>query len=71
MTEVAVSKVESNIPSEAQKPAAPQAPLEERIRIRAYELCLARNCEPGHADDDWFQAETELAEKPAGAPKDA
>ncbi|MCA1792232.1 MAG: DUF2934 domain-containing protein, partial [Thioalkalivibrio sp.] len=25
---------------------------EEEIRVRAYELFLGRNCEPGHAHDD-------------------
>lgn len=30
------------------------------IRSRAYNLFLERNCEPGHADDDWFRAESEI-----------
>lgn len=33
---------------------------EDEVRIRAYELFLERDCEPGHADDDWFRAESEI-----------
>jgi predicted small metal-binding protein len=35
--------------------------LEERIRARAYELYEQRGRQQGHALEDWFQAETELA----------
>jgi hypothetical protein len=37
--------------------------LEERIRLRAYELYEARSREDGHDLDDWLQAEGELTEK--------
>jgi hypothetical protein len=37
--------------------------LEERIRIRAYELYEQRGKGNGHALDDWLQAEAELAER--------
>jgi hypothetical protein len=57
--------VTKTTPAEAQKSAAQQPLLEERIRIRAYELFLARNREPGRENDDWFQAEAEVAQKPA------
>jgi hypothetical protein len=35
--------------------------LEERIRVRAYELYEQRGKRDGHALDDWLQAEAELA----------
>ena len=60
------------------KPAAPRArkatarrstssaaavlPTEEEIRLRAYEIFLARGCQPGQAIQDWLQAERELTE---------
>lgn len=34
--------------------------LEERIRLRAYELYEARDREDGHGLDDWLQAEAEF-----------
>jgi hypothetical protein len=30
------------------------------VAHRAYDLYLARDCEPGHDVDDWLQAEREL-----------
>ena len=42
---------------------------EDAIRVRAYELFLERNCEPGHEHDDWFRAESELRQRqPQGRP---
>jgi Protein of unknown function (DUF2934) len=42
-------------------PAAPPEPmLEQAIRQRAYELYINRAMAPGHALDDWLQAEAEL-----------
>lgn len=35
-------------------------PTEEQIRMRAYEIHLARNGNPGSELDDWLQAESEL-----------
>jgi len=32
----------------------------EEVRFRAYQLYISRNREPGHALDDWLQAEREL-----------
>ena len=40
--------------------APPQPMLEQAIRQRAYELCIKRGMAPGHALDDWLQAEAEL-----------
>jgi len=34
--------------------------LEQAIRQRAYELYVARSKTPGHALDDWLQAEAEF-----------
>ena len=33
---------------------------EERIRVRAYELFLARNGASGDAEGDWFRAAAEI-----------
>ena len=42
-------------------PSAPPEPMIERaIRQRAYELYIKRGMAPGHALDDWLQAEAEL-----------
>ena len=38
-----------------------EIPMEERIRLRAYELYLRRGGEDGSDIDDWLQAETEMA----------
>jgi hypothetical protein len=46
-------------------PTSPaQAPMRNGrdIARRAYELYLARGCEPGHDVADWLQAERELHE---------
>jgi Protein of unknown function (DUF2934). len=32
----------------------------EEIARRAYEIWLQRGCSPGHAQEDWLQAEREL-----------
>ena len=37
--------------------------IEERIRVRAYELYEERGKSDGHAFDDWLQAEAELTER--------
>ncbi len=36
-------------------------PLEERIRMRAYQLYVDRGNESGSEMDDWLQAEEEIA----------
>jgi len=41
-----------------------QLPTEAEIRRRALEIFLARGQRPGHAIDDWLQAEYELAQLP-------
>ena len=35
-------------------------PLEERIRLRAYELYVQRGSESGSEFEDWLQAEEEI-----------
>jgi hypothetical protein len=44
-----------------QKPESANIPVQERIRQRAYDLYLQRGGADGSADDDWLQAETEMA----------
>jgi hypothetical protein len=42
-------------------PTAPPEPmLEQAIRQLAYELYIKRGMAPGHALDDWLQAEAKL-----------
>ena len=41
---------------------------EEIIRLHAYQLFQKRGCEPGHALEDWLQAEAEvMGMKPAAS----
>ena len=42
------------------QPPGWQAPTEQEIRRRAYELYLERERESGGALDDWLEAEAEL-----------
>jgi hypothetical protein len=37
-----------------------QLPLEERVKMRAYELYVLRGNESGSEMDDWLQAEDEV-----------
>jgi len=37
-----------------------RAPSPEDIRVRAYEIYLARGAQPGREAEDWAQAELEL-----------
>ena len=41
----------------------PESSLEERIRIRAYELYMERGCVSGNEIEDWLQAEQTLRAK--------
>ena len=47
-------------PLEPSEASGPNAPLEEEIRRRAYEIYLGRGQQPGTELDDWLQAEQEL-----------
>ena len=42
------------------RPARRVSLIDTDIAHRAYDLYLARGCEPGHAVDDWVQAEREM-----------
>lgn len=42
---------------------ARRPPSDDEIRLRAYEIYLARGCTPGHEVEDWVQAERELRER--------
>jgi hypothetical protein len=42
----------------------PPEVLQERIQKRAYELYEARGATPGHALEDWTQAEVEILREP-------
>ena len=44
----------------ATKSARETLPLEEQIRVRAYELYVQRGNESGSELDDWLQAESEI-----------
>jgi hypothetical protein len=39
-------------------------PTDQQINARAYQIYLARGCQPGHEVDDWLQAEYELRQLP-------
>ena len=39
---------------------AAEADREEQIRVRAYELYVARGSEDGHDMEDWLEAEAEI-----------
>lgn len=38
-----------------------RTPGRDEIERKAYEIYEQRGCEEGHAEDDWFEAERELA----------
>lgn len=40
------------------------APTPEQIRVRAYEIFLARGAAPGREVEDWLQAENSLRANP-------
>jgi Protein of unknown function (DUF2934) len=40
---------------------AAEADHEEQIRVRAYELYVARGGEDGHDVEDWLEAEAEIS----------
>ncbi len=45
----------------AAQPAAPHKPAHDRIAMRAYEKWLSRGCPHGTDQQDWLEAEAELA----------
>jgi len=40
------------------------APWEEQVRARAFEIYLERGRQPGHELDDWLQSEFEMTHLP-------
>jgi len=50
----------------APKPAAGHLPVEEHVRLRAYELYVERGNESGSELDDWLQAEDEILGREIG-----
>ena len=49
----------------ADQPVKQSLSVQDRIRIRAYELYEQRNGGPGDPDDDWYRAEAEINPKTA------
>lgn len=59
------SKEQSQVaPLEREQEAPVSQALEERIRMRAYELYELRAGAPGDPDDDWYRAEAEIVGRP-------
>ena len=42
-----------------QRTDSPKDNVQEKIKLRAYELYVARGCEDGHHEEDWYRAEKE------------
>jgi hypothetical protein len=42
---------------------SPGSPTHDEVAVRAYEIWQAKGCPPGTADEDWEQAERQLAAK--------
>jgi hypothetical protein len=63
-------RVEPHATSAAQAEAAEtqvaDSARHQKIRIRAYEICLERGEQPGCDLDDWLQAERELTTNDTG-----
>ncbi len=57
------------LPATQTEPKPEQAariqPSDHAIRERAYQIYLERGCQPGHAVEDWMQAERELLQRAA------
>jgi hypothetical protein len=51
------------VESKQTQPHLSSPPSPEEIRQRAYELHLERGCVHGRDQEDWLQAERDLAEK--------
>ena len=59
MAQETATKMQSTV-DEPLEEALRREPTDEKIRQRAYEIYLARDCALGHELDDWLQAEREL-----------
>jgi len=60
MTKKATKTTMRNVAKRASKPSLSSEVPGEKIRLRAYEVYLARAGSPGDAQSDWLQAEREL-----------
>lgn len=56
--ELQSSKTQS--PVQSAKQTSGVSPAKDEVQFRAYQIYLSRNRQPGHALDDWLQAEREL-----------
>jgi hypothetical protein len=45
--------------------ASPKEPIEERIRVRAYEIYESRGRQHGAHESDWYKAEAEVRSRTA------
>lgn len=53
-------KKEAPAPQKQDVVAPSQGSIEEKIRVRAYQLYESRGGAPGDAESDWYQAEAEI-----------
>jgi len=58
MEHLGSSKTQS--PAQGAKQVSSQQLPKDEVQSRAYQIFLSRNRQPGHALDDWLQAEREL-----------
>jgi hypothetical protein len=70
MSRATATAVPTATPKSAPPKAATHTPAvpRERIAMRAYEKWLKRGCTDGHAEQDWFEAERELAAEMSKTP---
>ena len=59
-------KASSPIQQESPQEAPASAFSDEEIRVRAYQIYESGDRTNKHADEDWFQAQTELMEMVGG-----
>lgn len=52
-----VAKAPGKPQSQRKKAAADAQPVDEAIRLKAYELYIERGAAPGNAEQDWLTAE--------------
>jgi Protein of unknown function (DUF2934) len=60
MTMEHIQEHKNESPMQQAKSTQLRKPAEEEIRSRAYQIYISRNRTPGHAMEDWLQAEREV-----------
>ena len=60
MAQETATKMQKAIESETATEALRREPSDDEIRVRAYEIYLARGATPGFELNDWLDAEREL-----------